>query len=130
MPKVPLYLFTYWQIRIQWGGGEGGRGARGLAVSSGICVVQVKADVYDKINKELLEFVEDVLLNRCENATERILEYASSLDPKSKPTDVRKKGQVPPPPARTPPLPLSSSLCTCGDVLSGFPPIQQPFHLR
>ncbi len=55
---------------------------------------QVKADVYEKINKELLEFVEDVLLNRCDNATERILEYAGSLDPKSKPTDVRKKGQV------------------------------------
>ena len=56
--------------------------------------LQVKADSYEKINKELLEFVEDVLLNRCENATERILEYAGSLDPKSKPTDVRKKGQV------------------------------------
>ena len=56
--------------------------------------VKVKADVYEKIDKELLEFVEDVLLNRCENATERMLEYAGSLDPKSKPTAVRKKGQV------------------------------------
>ena len=51
---------------------------------------QVKADVYEKIDKELLEFVEDVLLNRCENATERMMEYAATLDPKCKPTDVRK----------------------------------------
>ena len=58
------------------------------------CFLQVKADVYEKIDKELLEFVEDVLLNRCENATERLLEYAGTLDPKSKPTAVRKKGQV------------------------------------
>lgn len=54
----------------------------------------MKADVYDKIDKELLEMVEDVLLNRCDNATERMLEYAATLDPKSKPTAVRKKGQV------------------------------------
>ena len=37
--------------------------------------------------------MEDVLLNRCENATERLLEYAGSLEPKSKPTDVKRKGQ-------------------------------------
>ncbi|PRW61565.1 cobalamin-dependent methionine synthase [Chlorella sorokiniana] len=55
---------------------------------------QVKADVYEKIDRELLEFVEDVLLNRCENATERLLEYAGTLDPKSKPTDVKRKGQA------------------------------------
>eukprot|EP00889_Picochlorum_renovo_P005111 jgi/Picre1/32141/NNA_007488.t1 len=30
---------------------------------------QVQEDVYEKIDKELLEMVEDVLLNRCENAT-------------------------------------------------------------
>lgn len=58
------------------------------------CCIQVKADVYEKIDKELLEMVEDVLLNRCDNSTERMLEYAATLDPKSKPTDVRKKGQV------------------------------------
>ena len=55
---------------------------------------QVKADVYEKIDKELLEMVEDVLLNRCENSTERLLEYASSLDPKSKPTAVKRKGEA------------------------------------
>lgn len=38
--------------------------------------------------------MEDVLLNRCENATERLLEYASLLEPKSKPTDVKRKGQA------------------------------------
>ena len=37
--------------------------------------------------------MEDVLLNRCENATERMLEYAATLEPKCKPTDVKKKGQ-------------------------------------
>jgi hypothetical protein len=51
---------------------------------------QVKEDEYSKIDKELLEFVEDVLLNRCENATERMLEYAATLEPKCKPTAVRK----------------------------------------
>lgn len=54
---------------------------------------QVQEDVYEKIDKELLEMVEDVLLNRCENATERLLEYAASLDPKSKPTVLRRKGE-------------------------------------
>ena len=47
-------------------------------------------DDYTKIDKELLEFVEDVLLNRCENATERMLEYAATLEPKCHPTAVRK----------------------------------------
>ena len=53
---------------------------------------QVREDVYEKIDKELLEYVEDVLLNRCSNATERMLEFAAILDPKSKPTALRKKG--------------------------------------
>ncbi|KAI3432427.1 hypothetical protein D9Q98_003981 [Chlorella vulgaris] len=54
---------------------------------------QVKADVYEKIDKELLEFVEDVLLNRCENSTERMMEFAATLEPKCKPTDIKKIGQ-------------------------------------
>ncbi len=54
----------------------------------------MKEDVYEKVDKELLSFVEDVLLNRCENATERMLEYAATLDPKSKPTAVVRKGDV------------------------------------
>merc|ERR1719311_1036607 len=53
---------------------------------------QVEEDQYDKLNKELLEYVEDVLLNRTDDATERLLDYAATLDPKSKPTAVRKKG--------------------------------------
>ena len=53
---------------------------------------QVEEDEYTKIDKELLEYVEDVLLNRCTNATERMLEFAATLDPKSKPTELRKKG--------------------------------------
>jgi cobalamin-dependent methionine synthase I len=57
--------------------------------------LQVKEDVYEKIDKELLEYVEDVLLNRCENATERLLEFAATLDPKSKPCKVVRKGGAP-----------------------------------
>ena len=44
------------------------------------------------MDKELLEYVEDVLLNRCTNATERMLEFAATLDPKSTPCNLRKKG--------------------------------------
>jgi 5-methyltetrahydrofolate--homocysteine methyltransferase len=36
-------------------------------------------EVYDEINKELLERVEDVLLNRRDDATERLLEYAETV---------------------------------------------------
>ena len=36
-------------------------------------------EVYDEIDKELLEKVEDVLLNRREDATERLLEYAENV---------------------------------------------------
>lgn len=50
----------------------------------------MKADAYEKIDKELLGYVEDVLLNRCENGTERMLEFAALLDPKCKPTAVKK----------------------------------------
>jgi 5-methyltetrahydrofolate--homocysteine methyltransferase len=57
----------------------------------------VRADVYEKIDKELLEYVEDVLLNRCENATERMLEFAALLDPKSSPTKLKKLGGEPAP---------------------------------
>jgi 5-methyltetrahydrofolate--homocysteine methyltransferase len=55
-------------------------------------LLQVKEDVYENIDKELLEYVEDVLLNRCDNATERLLAYADTIEPKSKPCAVRKKG--------------------------------------
>mmetsp|Transcript_8675 Transcript_8675/g.31978 ORF Transcript_8675/g.31978 Transcript_8675/m.31978 type:complete len:1373 (+) Transcript_8675:189-4307(+) len=54
---------------------------------------QVIEDKYEKIDKELLEYVEDLLFNRCENATERMLEYSATLDPKSKPCALRKKGE-------------------------------------
>lgn len=36
-------------------------------------------EVYDNIDKELLEFVEDVLLNRKEDATERLLAFAEQV---------------------------------------------------
>jgi len=41
-------------------------------------------EVYDEIPKELLERVEDVLLNRREDATERLLEYAETVKGVSK----------------------------------------------
>ncbi len=36
-------------------------------------------EVYDEIPKELLEYVEDVILNRKDDATERLLEYAEGI---------------------------------------------------
>lgn len=57
-------------------------------------------EVYDDIEKELLGFVEDVLLNRREDATERLLEYAETVrgdgkkrevDLKWRETDVRER---------------------------------------
>lgn len=41
-------------------------------------------EVYDDIDKELLEMVEDVLLNRRDDATERLLEYAETLKDEGK----------------------------------------------
>ncbi len=41
-------------------------------------------EVYDNIPKELLEKVEDVLLNRTDNATEVLLDYASTISHDSK----------------------------------------------
>ena len=55
---------------------------------------QVEEDVYENIDKELLEYIEDVLLNRCSNATERMLQFAATLDPKSGPCNLRRKGQA------------------------------------
>ncbi len=43
---------------------------------------QVKEDVYSKVDAELLTYVEDVLLNRRDDATERMLEFAATLEPK------------------------------------------------
>src|SRR3989338_633547 len=36
-------------------------------------------EIYDNVDKELLEYVEDVLLNRREDATDRLLEYAETV---------------------------------------------------
>src|SRR5690606_2292587 len=36
-------------------------------------------EVYDDIPKDLLDYVEDVLLNRREDATERLLDFAESF---------------------------------------------------
>ena len=54
-------------------------------------------EVYDEIDKDLLEYVEDVLLNRREDSTERLLEYAESVKggvKKKEVEDVWRKGTV------------------------------------
>lgn len=54
-------------------------------------------EVYDEIDKELLEYVEDVLLDRKDDATERLLEYAEKVKGKGKVTvvdDAWRKGTV------------------------------------
>ena len=45
-------------------------------------------EVYDEIEKELLERVEDVLLNRKDDATERLLEYAEKVKGAAKKKEV------------------------------------------
>ena len=45
-------------------------------------------EVYDDIPKELLEHVEDVILNRRDDATERLLEFAQTVQGKAKETTV------------------------------------------
>lgn len=45
-------------------------------------------EVYDEIPKDLLERVEDVLLNRREDATERLLEFAETVKGSAKKKDV------------------------------------------
>jgi 5-methyltetrahydrofolate--homocysteine methyltransferase len=45
-------------------------------------------EVYDEIEKELLEKVEDVLLNRRDDATERLLEYAEKVKGSAKKKEV------------------------------------------
>ncbi|MDA9827724.1 methionine synthase [Flavobacteriaceae bacterium] len=48
-------------------------------------------EIYDEIPKKLLEHVEDVLLNRKDDATERLLEFAQTVsgDKKQKKSDVK-----------------------------------------
>ena len=90
------------------------------------CVcLQVKADAYDKIDKELLGFVEDVLLNRREDSTERMLEYAATLDPKSKPTQLQKLISEEAGPAITPRLnPIPAGLDPLA-VPTDLPPVPE-----
>ena len=52
------------------------------AIEAGLDMGIVNAgqlEVYDEIDKELLEYVEDVLLNRREDATERLVEYSEKV---------------------------------------------------
>ncbi|MGE9291988.1 MAG: dihydropteroate synthase, partial [Puniceicoccales bacterium] len=52
------------------------------AIEAGLDMGIVNAgmiEVYDEVDKELLTYVEDVLLNRREDATERLIEYAEQF---------------------------------------------------
>jgi len=51
-------------------------------------------DKYENIDKELLKYVEDVHLNRCDIATERMLEFAATLNPKSKSCALMRQGEA------------------------------------
>ena len=93
------------------------------AAQSQLCtlLLQVRADAYDKLDKELLGYVEDVLLNRREDSTERMLEYAATLDPKSKPTQLQKlNGGGEAAPALTPRL---------NPIAADFDPLAVPHNL-
>ncbi|TWT59987.1 methionine synthase [Rubinisphaera italica] len=48
-------------------------------------------EVYEEIDKELLVYIEDVLLNRREDATERILDYAESIKDRNQGAEAQKK---------------------------------------
>lgn len=52
-------------------------------------------EVYDEVDKELMVYIEDVLLNRREDATERLLEYAETVkgDGKKKEIDLTWRNQ-------------------------------------
>ena len=45
-------------------------------------------EVYDEVNKELMELVEDVLFDRREDSTERLLNYAETVKGNKKDVDV------------------------------------------
>ncbi len=71
------------------------------AVSAGLDMAIVNAgmlEIYENIDKELLEKVEDVLLNRIPEATENLVEYAERVKEtrkiKSKDTEEWRKGSV------------------------------------
>ncbi|MCH2213024.1 MAG: methionine synthase [Fuerstiella sp.] len=56
------------------------------AVDAGLdmgIVNPTQLEVYDEINPKLLVYVEDVLLNRCPDATERLIEYAETVKEKA-----------------------------------------------
>ena len=48
-------------------------------------------EVYDEIPKKLLEYVEDVILNRKENSTERLLNYAETLSQTKNNSSIKKE---------------------------------------
>ncbi len=65
------------------------------AIAAGLDMAIVNAgmlEVYEEINKDLLEKIEDVLLNRRSDATERLIEFSEEL--KGKKTDRSKEEEI------------------------------------
>ncbi|MCI0745108.1 MAG: methionine synthase [Verrucomicrobia subdivision 3 bacterium] len=65
------------------------------AIKAGLDMGIVNAgqlEVYEQIPKDLLELVEDVLLNRRPDATERLVRFAESVKEKGRTTDVFQQG--------------------------------------
>ncbi|MDV7396105.1 hypothetical protein RZS08_32230, partial [Arthrospira platensis SPKY1] len=60
------------------------------AIQAGLDMAIVNAgmlEVYEEIEPELLKMVEDVLLNRREDATERLIEFSATLKGEGKKLD-------------------------------------------
>ena len=77
-PRVPLRVLV---PRVQGGHGHGHRQRRAG-----------REDVYEKIDKELLDYVEDVLLNKCSNAHGAHARVRGDARPKVQAHGARKKG--------------------------------------
>ena len=87
---------------------------------------QVEEDEYEKIDKELLKYVEDVMFNRHPDATEAMLNFAATLDPKSKPCALKRKdgsGPAPPPFVASPKENYSSVNKIAPKPASELPPV-------
>lgn len=64
------------------------------AIQAGMDMAIVNAGmlaVYEEIPKDLLEYVEDVILNRRPDATERLVEFAESVKSTGDKTEKKKK---------------------------------------
>ena len=57
-------------------------------------LIHLFLEIYDDIPIELLEYVEDVILDRREDATERLLEYAENVNNSSSKEEKKESGEI------------------------------------